>query len=121
MPAHHNLEAYIDAYVKAAGIEDDNKGPLFRTAKGRTGELTDKPLAQPDVWRMIRRRAKKAGIKTRIGCHSFRGTGITIYLENGGTLEKAQTMANHESPRTTKLYDRTRDPITLDEVEKIVI
>ena len=78
-------------------------------------------MAQPDVWRMIRRRAKKAGIKTQIGCHSFRATGITNYLENGGTLEKAQAMANHESPRTTKLYDRTRDQITLDEVERIAI
>ena len=121
MPAHHNLEAYIDAYVKAAGIDGDDKGPLFRSAKGRTGVLTRNAMAQPDVWRMIRRRAKKAGIKTRIGCHSFRATGITNYLENGGTLEKAQAMANHESPRTTKLYDRTRDQITLDEVERIVI
>jgi hypothetical protein len=86
------------------------------TAKGNTGRVT-----QPDVWRMIRRRARKAMIKTLDGCHSFRATGITYYLENGGTLEKAQTMANHESPRTTKLYDRTRDQITLDEVERIVI
>ena len=78
-------------------------------------------MAQADVWRMIQRRGKKAGIKTQIGCHSFRATGITVYLENGGALEKAQTMANHESPRTTKLYDRTRDQITLDEVERIVI
>lgn len=121
MPAHHNLESYIDAYVKAAGIEDDDKGPLFRSAKGKTGTLSRKAMAQPDVWRMIRKRAKQAGIKTRIGCHSFRATGITNYLENGGTLEKAQAMANHESPRTTKLYDRTRDQITLDEVERIAI
>jgi site-specific recombinase XerD len=121
MPAHHNLEDYIDAYLKVAGIESDKKGPLFRSAKGKTGTLSENRMAQPDVWRMIRRRAKKAGIKTQIGCHSFRATGITNYLENGGTLEKAQTMANHESPRTTKLYDRTRDQITLDEVEKIAI
>ena len=121
MPAHHNLEAYIDAYVKVAGIESDKKGPLFRSAKGKTGTLSENRMAQADVWRMIQRRAKKSGLKTRIGCHSFRATGITNYLENGGALEKAQTMANHESPRTTKLYDRTRDQITLDEVERIVI
>jgi len=58
---------------------------------------------------------------TRIGCHTFRATGITAYLENGGTLEKAQMMAAHESPRTTKLYDRTNDQVTLDEVERIAI
>jgi site-specific recombinase XerD len=121
MPAHHNLEAYVDAYVEAAKIAEDKKGPLFRTAKGRTGTFTRNPMSQPDVWRMIRRRAKQAGIKTPVGCHSFRATGITNYLENGGTLEKAQVMANHESPRTTKLYDRTRDQITLDEVERIAI
>ena len=78
-------------------------------------------MRQADVWRMIRRRAKAAGIKTLVGCHSFRATGITVYLENGGTLERAQAMANHESPRTTKLYDRTSDQITLDEVERIAI
>jgi site-specific recombinase XerD len=121
MPAHHNLEAYIDAYVEAAGIAEDRKGPLFRTAPRRKGELTRNPMGTVDVWRMIQRRAKQAGIRTAIGCHSFRATGITNYLENGGTLEKAQQMAAHESPKTTKLYDRTSDQITLDEVERIAI
>ena len=74
-----------------------------------------------DVWRMIRRRIKLTDIRTKAGCHSFRATGITCYLEGKGTLEKAQQMASHASPRTTKLYDRTSDQITLDEVEKIVI
>jgi site-specific recombinase XerD len=121
MPAHHNLEAYIDAYVEAAGIAEDKKGSLFRTAPRRKGVLTRNPMGTADVWRMIQRRAKQAGIRTSIGCHSFRATGITNYLENGGTLEKAQQMAAHESPKTTKLYDRTSDQITLDEVERIAI
>lgn len=69
---------------------------------------------------MIQRRAKVAGITTEIGCHTFRATGITIYLTNGGVLEKAQIMAAHESPRTTKLYDRTSDAVSLDEVERVV-
>jgi len=55
------------------------------------------------------------------GCHSFRATGITVYLKNGGLLEHAQQMAAHESARTTKLYDRRSDKITLDEVEKIML
>jgi site-specific recombinase XerC len=121
MPAHHNLETYVDAYIAAAGIAADAKEPLFRTARGKSRTLTARPMSQPDVFRMIRRRAQQAGLRTLIGCHSFRATGITNYLENGGTLEKAQAMANHESPRTTKLYDRTRDQITLDEVERIMI
>jgi integrase len=61
------------------------------------------------------------GTRVKIGCHTFRATGITAYLEAGGTLENAQTMAAHESPRTTKLYDRTGDEITLDEIERITI
>jgi len=82
--------------------------------------LTLNPLSRVDVWRMIRRRAKDAGIETAIGCHTWRATGITAYLENHGTIENAQAIAAHESPRTTKLYDRTSDEITLDEVERIV-
>jgi len=88
MPAHHTLEEYIDAYLHAAGITDDRKGPLFRSAIRTGDELTGNPMRPADVWRMIRRRAQKAGIKTRIGCHSFRATGITNYLEHNGTLEK---------------------------------
>ncbi len=119
MPAHHCLEEYLDAYIAAAGIEADKKGPLFRSANRRTGQLTEKPLRSADAWAMVQRRAKAAGIETAVGCHSFRATGITVYLTNGGTLEKAQQMAAHESAKTTKLYDRTNDAITLDEVERI--
>src|SRR5215208_895410 len=122
MPAHHNLEAYLDAYIDAVGIRDADKSPLFRTATPyRSGKLTEKAMHRVDAYLMIRRRAAALGLGTRIGCHTFRATGITAYLENGGTLENAQLMAAHESPRTTKLYDRTGDEITLDEVERIAI
>ncbi len=95
--------------------------PLFRTAVGRSGRLSRRPLLQSDVWRMIRRRAQAAGIKTEIGCHTFRATGITAYLNNGGRLEIAQQMAAHKSARTTGLYDGRNDEISLDEVERIGI
>jgi integrase/recombinase XerD len=122
MPAHHNLEAYLDAYIDAAKIRaDDRAAPVFRSAAGRTGKLTEKPMHRIDAWRMVQRRAADLGTRVRIGCHTFRATGITAYLEAGGTLENAQAMAAHESPRTTKLYDRTGDEITLDEVERIAI
>jgi integrase len=74
-----------------------------------------------NAYRLIQRRAKAAGVTTRIGCHTFRATGITAYLKNKGTLQHAQHIANHESPRTTKLYDRRQEEISLDEVEKISI
>ena len=92
----------------------------FRASNGKTKVLSDRALDRKDAFAMVQRRAKGAGIKTRIGCHTFRATGITIYLTNGGDLEKAQQMAAHESPRTTKLYDRRSDVVSLDEVEKVV-
>jgi site-specific recombinase XerD len=120
MPCHHNLEAWLHAYVEGAGLEGA-RGYLFRTATGRSGRLSERPMSQADVFRMIRRRAEAAGLRTRVGCHSFRATGITEYLRNGGRLEIAQQMANHESARTTGLYDRRADQVSLDEVERILI
>jgi integrase len=98
---------------------------------GATANLCSRALIQPgtavtgralnryNAWAAIRKRAKAAGFLTPVGCHTWRATGITIYLENDGRLEHAQQMAGHESPRTTKLYDRTKDEITLSEVERI--
>jgi len=121
LPAHHSAEEYLDAYLYAAGIAVHAKTPLFRSAFGRANRLTEKRMSRKDVWHMIRRRARNAGLPARTCCHTFRATGITAYLANGGTIEKAQTIAAHESPRTTKLYDRTTDEITLDEIELIRI
>lgn len=121
MPCHHNLEEYLDAYLEGTGIGQEPKGPLFRTIGRGTGQLTQIPLAQANAHAMIRRRLAAAGIATLAGNHSLRATGITAYLKNGGTLEKAATMANHASTRTTQLYDRRRDDVTLDEVERIGI
>ena len=119
MPCHHALAEALRAYIDAAGGEG-RKGWLFRTSRGHTATmLSEQPMTQPDAWRMIRRRAAAAGIMAPIGNHSFRATGITAYLSNGGALEHAQEMAAHESPRTTKLYDRTKERLTQDEVERI--
>jgi len=118
---HHRLDQCLHDYIEAAGIADDVDGYLFRTARRKTGQLTTNPLFQQDAHRIIRRRAKAAGIETRIGNHTFRATGITAYLKNSGKLEVAQQIANHESPRTTKLYDRRQDEISLDEIERITI
>lgn len=120
VPAHHNAELYVDEYLAAAGIAAEKKGPLFRSL-GKTRALTLNPMARTDVLRMIKRRSAAAGLPSSTCCHTFRATGITAYLENGGTIENAQAIAAHESPRTTKLYDRTGDEITLDEVERIAI
>ncbi|MBX9678903.1 MAG: site-specific integrase [Gemmataceae bacterium] len=120
VPAHHAAEEYLDAYLDAAGIVGDKKGFLFRTL-GRDRKLKEAGMSRTDALRMIKRRALAAGLPASTCCHTFRATGITAYLENGGTVEKAQQIAAHESPRTTKLYDRTDDAITLDEIERIAI
>jgi integrase len=120
MPCHHALAEALHAYIAAAGIAEDRKGSIFRTSRGHNATaLSEQPMNQSDAWRMIRRRAVAAGIHAPIGNHTFRATGITAYLANGGALEHAQEMAAHESPRTTKLYDRTKGRLTQDEVERI--
>ena len=119
MPCHHNLEAWLTEYQEQTDIREDTKGPLFRTIGRGTDRLTRTPLPQANAYAMIQRRTAAAGIGTKVGNHSFRATGITAYLKNGGTLEKAAVMANHASTRTTQLYDRRPDEVSLDEVERI--
>lgn len=120
VPAHPKAIAYLDAYVEAAGIAGDGSGPLFRTLD-RHRALTGAAMSHSDALKMIKRRARRAALPTTIGCHTFRATGITAYLENGGTIEGAQAIAAHESPRTTKLYDRRGDRATIEEVQRIAI
>lgn len=121
MPCHHNLEAWLHAYIEGCGLAEQPKAALFRTIGRGTGRLSARPLTRQDARVMVQRRAKDAGIKGRFGNHTFRATGITAYLKNGGTLEKAAAMANHASTRTTQLYDRRVEEMSLDEVERIGI
>ncbi len=133
VPAHHNAEKYLDEYIEGAGILGQHKAPLFRSLRGRAkGRDADQEgtrqrylaaggMDTNDVLRMIKRRAGAAGLSTRIGCHTFRATGITVFLQNGGTLEKAQQIAAHADPKTTKLYDRSNDALSLDEIERVLI
>ncbi len=121
MPCHHNLETYLHEYIDGAGLASDPKALLFQTYSRATGRLTGNPLPQANAYAMIQRRARTADITTNIGDHTFRATGVTAYLKNGGTLEKAAQMANHASTRTTQLYDRRTEEVTLDEVERILV
>ncbi|MBX9623328.1 MAG: site-specific integrase [Gemmataceae bacterium] len=120
VPAHHTAEAYLDAYLLAGRVGDEKKVPLFQSVT-RRGLLSGRQMTRNDALRMVKRRAKAAGLPDTTCNHTFRATGITAYLGNGGTIENAQAIAAHESPRTTKLYDRTSDEITLDEIERILI
>ena len=122
VPAHHTAQAYVDAYLTAAGIGEDRRGPLFRSCEpGRRDALQDRAMSRLSALKMIKRRARKAGLPAEICAHSFRGTGITEYLRNGGELEIAARIAGHESTRTTQLYNRVPEEISLDEIERIHI
>jgi integrase/recombinase XerD len=121
MPCHHKLEEHLHAYIKAAGIAGNRKGPLIRSAIGKTAQLTDRPVLRRGVGRMVHRRAADGGIETAIGCHTFRATGITDYLTNGGRIEVAQRMAGHSNAKTTGIYNRRNDNISVGGVERIGI
>jgi len=121
VPVHHRAGEYVDAYLEAARIAPERDSPLFRASVARTGRLTENPLTEDAALRIVKRRSAAAGLPQEICCHTFRATGITSFLLNGGELAKAQRIANHESPRTTELYNRTEDEVTLDEIERIRI
>ena len=124
VPAHHRVEEYLDAYLEAAGIGPEKDSPLFRAAApARQGRgLGARGLSRFDATRAVQRRARQAGLGVDGLCsHTFRATGITVFLSNGGALEDAQAIAAHESPTTTRLYDRRGEEISLHEIERIVI
>jgi integrase/recombinase XerD len=118
IPAHPLAETYVSEYLAAAGRREGN--PLFRTIN-RKGQVTDRRVHRREVLEIVKRRAREVGLPSSICCHSFRSTGITVFLLNGGSLERAQAIAAHESPRTTKIYDRRDDEVHIEEIEKIVI
>jgi site-specific recombinase XerD len=118
LPAHHIAEEAMDAYLAALGIVD-KKTPLFRTAMSRAGDLSQNRMTENDALRMVKRRSQDAGLPGSTCNHTFRATCITNFRRNGGSRGKAAQLACHESERTTRMYDRSDDPVTLDEIERV--
>jgi site-specific recombinase XerD len=119
VPVHHTAEHYLDEYLNVAAITHEKKSPLFRTTVGRTRKLTERRLERREAWAMIKRRAEDTGVNTDACNHTFRASGITNYLRNGGSRDNAQKIAAHSDVRTTALYDRRDESISLDEIERI--
>jgi integrase/recombinase XerD len=113
---HHEAEEFLDRYIDAVEIKD-SKAPLFQTLD-KLPHLTGQGMSRRDLLRAVKQRCANAGLPETICNHTFRGTGITVFLQNGGSLEAAQDLANHSDPRTTKLYDRRKDLATLSEIER---
>jgi len=110
---HHEAEQFLDAYLEAANISE-NAAPVFQTLN-KNHRLSGAGISRRDMLRIVKERCAKAELPESICNHTFRGTGITVFLQKGGSLEAAQDMANHSDPRTTKLYDRRKDLATLGE------
>ena len=116
-------EQIVAAIARRDGIRDDRRGPLFRSSgQGRRQDVLPRStMTRQTALKMIKRRVRDAGLPGEITNHSFRGTGITEYLRYGGVQEIAARIAGHESTRTTQLYNRTHEELSLDEVERIHI
>lgn len=124
VPIHHTADEYLFAYITSAREQPDinwSKGtPLFRTQqRGRARILSNRRIDRRNALALVKRRAADAGITTELCNHSFRGTGITNYLANGGSRDIAQELAGHEDVRTTALYDRRNSKVSLDEIERM--
>jgi site-specific recombinase XerC len=121
IPVHRAAESFVRGYIKACRLDSNGKVPLFQTMRGFSKELSGKRLHRTEALAMIKRRVKAAGLSSKVSCHSFGASGITAYLESGGSLENAQAIAAHESPRTTKLHDRRSEKLVAEEIDRIKI
>ena len=116
---HHKAQDTLDEYINKADLAHSPAVPIFQSFDRRR-QLTGRALDRREALAMVKRRAKKAGLHHERVCnHSFRATGITNYMANGGRLDIAQEWANHSDPRTTGLYDHSQDKVSLEEVERI--
>lgn len=118
--AHRVARIAMERYLRAAGLPRNSSVPLFQTVD-RAGKLTGKAMTRNDAYRMVARRAKEAGLPPGVCCHSFRATGITEYMKNGGNIVTAAAIAGHSSTRTTQLYNRNEEDVPIEEIERIDI
>jgi integrase/recombinase XerD len=119
VPVHSKAREAIDQWVLAYNLASDPSAPLFPAFGNnkKTPEL--RHLDRTSVWKLVQARAHASGLKKRVCCHSFRATGITEYMNAGGSLDIAQRMAGHSQLSTTKIYDRSQDRLTMAEIEKV--
>jgi integrase len=119
VPVHPKAQAAIESWLAGSGLQGHPQAPLFSSFERDRETLTFRPMNRRSVYRLVGRLARRAGIQKRIGCHSFRATGITFFRMNGGSLEDASRLANHASLNTTKIYDRTFDEVLVKGVERV--
>ena len=119
VPVHHRLVEYLGEYMDATGLRHTPKAPPFQALDITRSRLKETCMIRQIVFQMVKRRARAAGLPSTANRHSFRATGITNCLSNGGSLVDTRVITTHESSQTTRLHDRTGDTITPDEIERI--
>jgi integrase/recombinase XerD len=121
VPVHSKAREAIDLWLQTSGIALNPAAPLF-PAFGKDRETVElRRLDRRSILKLVENRAKASEITKRVCCHSFRATGITEYMNSGGTIEIAQQIAGHKSSSTTRIYDRSRDRLTIEEIERVQI
>ncbi|HEX3146678.1 MAG TPA: tyrosine-type recombinase/integrase [Gemmataceae bacterium] len=122
IPVRHDLELLLLKLLDETTTEFSSPlTPLFPTLAGRTGALTGLAMSGTDIWRMVKRRLRFAGLPLYLSPHSFRVATCTDLLTQGVPLGDVQYLAGHADPRTTRLYDRRPKKVTRSLVERISI
>ena len=122
IPVRHDLDAWLQEYLDAAGVPgQDDKMPLFRAADGKRRQLTPAGYRAHSMRQMLKRRLEDAGLPHLFSPHSFRVAFVTDLLNRNVPLEDVQYLAGHSNPKTTQIYDRRRRRVTSKILERISI
>jgi integrase/recombinase XerD len=119
VPVHAEARQAIDRWLLESGLGEDPQAPLFPAfSRNRIG-IEYRHMTRNNIYKLVQTRARAAGLKKVLGCHSFRATGLTCYMNAGGQLDIAQRIAGHAQPSTTQIYDRSRDRVTVAEIQRV--
>ena len=118
---HSKAKEAVDLWLERSYLASNPSAPLFPSFGKNRETIELRRLDRRSVLKLVEKRAKASGILKRVCCHSFRATGVTEYMNSGGTIEIAQRIAGHTSPATTRIYDRSGDVLTLEEIERVQI
>ena len=121
VPVHSKAKEAVDLWLERSYLASKPSAPLFPSFGKNRETIELRRLDRRSVLKLVEKRAKASGILKRVCCHSFRATGVTEYMNSGGTIEIAQRIAGHTSPSTTRIYDRSGDQLTLEEIERMQI
>ena len=121
VPVHSKAKEAVDLWLERSHLASNPNAPLFPSFGKNRETIELRRLDRRSVLKLVEKRAKATGILKRVCCHSFRATDVTEYMNSGGTIEIAQRIAGHTSPATTRIYDRSADRLTLEEIERVQI